>query len=559
MSSNVIPDTSTFPVDWHNAEDAGGTFWFDPMHFPFPAAPLEQSTMSPCFSAGYAAAAREMRLPVLRFEITYRNHYRFERLVRTEPANEAETTGMGEVAESPITLEMGRLIERWYGEHLPAISAHLARLRAMDARSGSGADAVALMAEADAIQRSLWTIHFRIAFPMLQAMQVFDEFHADLFGGSEADAHALLVGAMSESVKAGFGLSDLGAFARSLGLDDVFLTTPANALMPALRTAPGGQEFLALLDAYLEDYGFRQDLIQFTIPTWRENPSIALSGIRNYVETRRDARAEHEAIAQTAESALDAAREKIATYPEAVRTQFETMLQFARHGSFLQEEHNFYIDQQGVALLRLFYLTVGDRLVEDGILTTRDDVFMLTTDEIRSFLTAADPRAYAQGAHSLVQARAEEMDIARGLVPPSFIGETPVGSPPAGDPSARAIVRFFGGPPQQATEPDQIKGNPGSRGVATGMARVVRTLDEATSLLPGEILVAVTTMPPWTPLFGVAAAVVTETGGVLSHCAIVAREYGIPAIVGAHGATRAIVTGQRITVDGTTGTVTIHS
>ena len=78
------------------------------------------------------------------------------------------------------------------------------------------------------------------------------------------------------------------------------------------------------------------------------------------------------------------------------------------------------------------------------------------------------------------------------------------------------------------------------------MARVVQSLDEAKALQPGEILVTVTTMPAWTPLFGTAAAVVTETGGALSHCAIVAREYGIPAVVGAFGATRTITTGQTI-------------
>jgi len=123
----------------------------------------------------------------------------------------------------------------------------------------------------------------------------------------------------------------------------------------------------------------------------------------------------------------------------------------------------------------------------------------------------------------------------------------------------RAIGRFWGGPPKHADTPGQLKGNAGSRGVATGTARVARTLEEATAVLPGEILVAVTTMPAWTPLFGIAAAVVTETGGPLSHCAIVAREYGIPAVVGAHGATRAIATGQRITVDGGAGLVTLET
>lgn len=121
----------------------------------------------------------------------------------------------------------------------------------------------------------------------------------------------------------------------------------------------------------------------------------------------------------------------------------------------------------------------------------------------------------------------------------------------------RALGRFFGGPPQSAQATNELKGNPGSRGVVTGPARVARTLEEATAVQPGDILIAVTTMPAWTPLFGIAAAVVTETGGPLSHCAIVAREYGIPAVVGAHGATRSIADGQRVTVDGGRGVVTL--
>lgn len=123
----------------------------------------------------------------------------------------------------------------------------------------------------------------------------------------------------------------------------------------------------------------------------------------------------------------------------------------------------------------------------------------------------------------------------------------------------RSLAAFFGWGPSRVPESGRVFGMSGSRGVISGPARVARTLDEARAVRPGEILVAVTTMPPWTPLFGVAAAVVTETGGPLSHCAVVAREYGIPAVVGASGATAAIRTGQRVTVDGGSGVVTIES
>ena len=91
----------------------------------------------------------------------------------------------------------------------------------------------------------------------------------------------------------------------------------------------------------------------------------------------------------------------------------------------------------------------------------------------------------------------------------------------------------------------------------TGVARVVRSLQDAERLAPGEVLVAETTAPPWTPLFAVAAAVVTDTGGVLSHCAVVAREYGIPAVVGAGTATNVIADGDVVEVDGDAGTVRI--
>ena len=100
-----------------------------------------------------------------------------------------------------------------------------------------------------------------------------------------------------------------------------------------------------------------------------------------------------------------------------------------------------------------------------------------------------------------------------------------------------------------------LRGAGGSPGVVRGPARVIRTLAESTKLQPGDILVAETTAPPWTPLFATAAAVVTDTGGILSHCAVVAREYAIPAVVGVGVATERIVDGQWLEVDGAAGCV----
>lgn len=100
-------------------------------------------------------------------------------------------------------------------------------------------------------------------------------------------------------------------------------------------------------------------------------------------------------------------------------------------------------------------------------------------------------------------------------------------------------------------------GNPGSPRKFKGTARIVRSLADGSKLKTGDIPVAETTAPPWTPLFATAAAIVTDTGGILSHCAVVAREYRIPAVVGTGVATRTIKDGQTIEVDGDAGLVRI--
>src|SRR5205823_9814002 len=125
------------------------------------------------------------------------------------------------------------------------------------------------------------------------------------------------------------------------------------------------------------------------------------------------------------------------------------------------------------------------------------------------------------------------------------------------DPIARAVGRLFGGRPPEAPDATTITGLAGSAGVARGVARVIHSLGEAERLQSGEVLVTETTAPPWTPLFARAAAIITDAGGILSHCAVVAREYGVPAVVGTKLGTSSIRDGQQVEVDGSNGTVRI--
>lgn len=121
------------------------------------------------------------------------------------------------------------------------------------------------------------------------------------------------------------------------------------------------------------------------------------------------------------------------------------------------------------------------------------------------------------------------------------------------------MMRYIGGlvaeAPLPEAEPGQLRGQAGSPGKARGPARIIRSLAEAHRLQPGDILVTTTTAPPWTPLFLTAAAVVTDAGGLLSHGAVVSREYRIPAVVGTRDATTRIPDGQMLEVDGDQGLV----
>ncbi len=559
MVDSTLARPASHFEDWNRDIAAGATYTYDPMHFPYPLTPLTASTLGPCFAKGATAAFHELHVPIAGIDVIHRNHHRFECWAPVMPANDDEARAVGEAAEQTMKAEIGRMMERWHGEHLPRISTLNQRLREMNVGSANPAELLKLLDEVNAIHTELWTIHFRVAGPMLLSMQLFDETYADLFGGTDADAHALLVGGLSESVKAAFGLSELAALAIELDLRDLFLETTPGDLAGRLENVTAGQAFLAGLHDYLEAYGLRQDLFEFATPTWREDSTIALANVRSYIQTGHNARAEQAERARSAELALADARDRLASYPEAVRGQFEAMVQFGRQGAFLQEEHNFYIDQRAMALIRLFYLRVGQRFVDAGLIHTPNDIFLLSHEDIER-IVGRRFQVPAASVQELVDDRRHSLAAAGELVPPPFVGEPPAGPPPSDNPMQRAMVRFFGGPPTAQDEDSQtLTGNGGSRGIATGIARVARTLDEAKDLQPGEVLVAVTTMPAWTPLFGVAAAVVTETGGPLSHCAIVAREYGLPAVVGAHGATQRIQTGQTVTVDGSTGIVTLRA
>ena len=193
---------------------------------------------------------------------------------------------------------------------------------------------------------------------------------------------------------------------------------------------------------------------------------------------------------------------------------------------------------RALAAARAEIAAVGVQLADLGRLDAADDVFHLDLTEAHQAMDGADLRR-------LVARRKEVygQELRRSRVPRVLLSD---GTEP------EAAETLPGG------DGRLLRGTPASAGVVTGVARVV--LDPVGARLdPGELLVAPSTDPGWTPLFLTAGGLVMEMGGANSHGAVVAREYGIPAVVGVPGATEAIVTGDRITIDGAAGSVTVET
>jgi pyruvate,water dikinase len=249
----------------------------------------------------------------------------------------------------------------------------------------------------------------------------------------------------------------------------------------------------------------------------------------------------HDRVIEARQAAETAAFEALAASPRRLRA-FRRLLADAQHIVPIREEQT---EELTIAwpIMRRAVLRIGEALANRGLITEPDDVFFLTRAEVLAALAGAPLPATVDVAGR----RSLRTEQAR-LVPPPLVGRV--------NPMMQRVWDSFPGligarPSDRAL----VSGVPASPGRATGPVRVIRGPDEFDQLLPGEILVAPLTAPAWTPLFTRAAAVVTDVGSAAAHASIIAREYGIPAVVGCGDATARLRTGMRVTVDGSTGNV----
>jgi phosphohistidine swiveling domain-containing protein len=318
----------------------------------------------------------------------------------------------------------------------------------------------------------------------------------------------------------------------------------------ALEASEAGRTFIAeQLEPYQREFGWRAVWShEFIFPTFREQPEPILEQVRGYLETDYDYPSALETVRIDLEKASEELLEGL-TGPD--RDELAAANAINLRMAPLTPDHHFYIDQGANARLRVVLITLGRRLVDEGHLDQADDVLFLRYNELRAFV--GDPSA--TDARAIVAERRAEREAAAGRQPRDWIGTVT-------EPQLNFPYWVNWGYPERfhreaSTDAAQVVGISGSPGVVEGVARVVRTVGDFDEVAEGDILVCQMTNPAWVVLFTKIAGLVTDTGGTTSHPAVLAREFGIPAVVGTSEATRRIKTGDRVRVDGTAGVVEI--
>jgi pyruvate,water dikinase len=382
----------------------------------------------------------------------------------------------------------------------------------------------------------LYLLSMMAAFPLLHL------FCAKCLDDDGSTTNSLLAGAgdMDDAV-AGLDLWRLAVAAdTSPEVKNLILSNfDWDAIEPELSQTHSGKEFLESWSQFMGRHGHhcRAELELYN-PRWSETPDYILKLVRNYISQigKTDPVQNAANLARQRKQLEQKCRKKLKN--PLKRMIFNHLLLRSQRGSVFRENVKSQVIKLVVSLRRML-LELGKKLADKGVLKNQDDVFFLRLKEL-------EPVAHGKAdfdIHQVIKDRRAEYDKNSLISPPDVIfGKF--------DPEKYVPESVDAGV-------EKLTGLPVSPGVTTGKARVILRADTDEQVLAGEILVAPFTDPGWTPYFVMAAAIVMDQGGILSHGSIVAREYGIPAVVNVANATKIIKTGQTIQVNANQGVVRI--
>lgn len=475
-----------------------------------------------------------------------------------------------------------QLLDQWY-EKVPAVIKRMEALEFVsppemvpieDIRSGLGRDGseklFAAYEELLSLAYENWQYHFEFLNLGYIAYLDFFGFCKEAFPSiPDRNVATMVQGEDMELFRPDDELKKLALLALELGLESCFEdVSDADAALARIGATDGGTVWLEALEIAKDPW------FNFTTGNgfyghdryWVDHMSIPLEFIKDYIRRAGNGVA---LIRPTEE--LAAERERIlaeyrALLPEDQRPTFDAKATLAKVAYPYVENHNFYIEHWTMGTFWRKVRELSRVFIEHGFWKEEGDLLYLRRDEVREALfdlvngfgiggQAVGPDYWAQELprrKAIIAALESQRAEPAFNTPPEFITEP-------------FTVMLYGITTDQVAQwlgeteevENQIRGMAASPGVVEGIARVITSADRLSELRDGEILVAPNTSPSWGPVFGKIKATVTDIGGMMSHAAIVCREYALPAVTGAGSAAREIRTGQRIRVDGDNGIVTI--
>lgn len=526
-------------------EDLATGYWVqDRTHFGTPITPLNASFVVPSHRIGTRVANAKTKSPVDQFYVKMHQGY-YYMAVRMFPGDvKARQREHEAYIEASIATGWETFCHLRDTVLLP-IYRELERLAREPFTATEALDVLSWLATT---YNTVWTVHFEVVKPRFGVLPKLESLYTQISGSEEFQTLYSLFHVMNKSLETDRELSHLAALVRqNRDLVRTFRETPPLDLPRVLAESPAAHDFNRQFQQFLTEYGQRTPYSHdFGDPTWEEDPVPPLTLIGQYVasgyEFERRFQASGEESQRTFERVMAAAR------PGPEKEAFLRRFAEARELWPIDEDHHFYLDAMLPAKTRPVILRVGEALVERRQIASPYDVFYLYRDEVEQALREA-PLTYTR----LAVERREELIRQRTVVPPPTLGTPP---PDAGREPSPTEVRIFGaGAPATGEGERELHGFSASAGRYTGRVRLVAGPADFHRVAPGDVLVCRTTTPPWTMLFPIVGAIVTDAGGILSHCATVAREYGIPAVVGTRRATQLLTDGEEVTVDGGAGTV----
>jgi len=560
-----------FPVAWASEVEKGFFWVFDDLHCPHPISPmffdiggwwLSCDHMFRRFGTpfavdwlaknvnGYVYTTAIPADPELRIDATEYS----ARYGARVPRDAAYATTIGPYLDSVLPV-YGEQFADWWRERLrPEMERNFTFLegRLDEADRLSLAEMACVLEDAIDIHDRHWKIHWMLNFAQLSATlnlrAVMERTRGSVDEGLLGRLQNSAADRNWDSIEALWRMKN--EVRDDAELRTAFGATGTGTIEPALRASERGRRFIAeRVEPYQREFGWHAVWShEFIYPTAREEMGPVLELVRGYLETDYDYPSAIEAMRRDIEQASREILEGLTGEAlEAMRAANEVNLRMAP----LTPDHHFYIDQGANAHVRLVLMAIGRKLVTDGRLEQPDDVMFLRYNELRALIGSAA----ALDARGLVATRRAERAAADALHPRDWVGTV--------TPSQLAFPylvnwgypeRFY---QRQSADEKRITGIAASPGTIEGLARVVRTVEEFDEVREGDILVCQMTNPAWVVLFTKIAGLVTDTGGLTSHPAVLSREFGIPAVIGTSIATHRIATGDRLRLDGSAGVVEI--